>query len=153
MTTGLNKQSSASPTHFLKTCIVLALTRIHRPVHTLILFSSYKPVQLVVPVHSKSITKQKRVNQTSWMQRVELTSIVLGIMCGLHRWNHCAGFIKEARGLPISIKDCWIAARWTCAYGLFHLISFHIIKITPQHPINLGLCQQSLNKTRCTIHD
>ena len=71
--TALNKQSSASPAHFLKTCIVLALTRIHRPVHTLILFSSYKPVQLVVPVHSKSITKQKRVNQTSWMQRVELT--------------------------------------------------------------------------------
>jgi len=73
VTTGLNKQSSASPAHFLETCIVLALTRIHPPVHTLILFPSYKPVQLVVPVHSKSITKQKRVNQTSWMQRVELT--------------------------------------------------------------------------------
>ena len=54
VTTGLNKQSSASPAHFLKTCIVLALTRIHRPVHTLILFPSYKPVQLVVPSSSQA---------------------------------------------------------------------------------------------------
>ena len=54
VTTGLNKQSSASPAHFLKTCIVLALTRIHRPVRTLILFSSYKPVQLVVPSSSQA---------------------------------------------------------------------------------------------------
>ena len=47
VTTGLNKQSSASPAHFLKTCIVLALTSIHQLAHTLILFPSYKPVQLV----------------------------------------------------------------------------------------------------------
>jgi len=33
-------------------------------------------------------------------------SIVLGIMCGLHRRNHCARFIKEARGLPVSLKHC-----------------------------------------------
>jgi len=84
---------------------------------------------------------------------VELTSVVLGIMCGLHRRNHCARFIKEARGLPVSLKHCHPSSEMDLSIWIIPFNFVPHYQNYPTTPINLGLCQQSLSKTRCTIHD